>query len=373
MEKIRLAKSSIGEEEKIAIVNVLNHEYLGMGDDVRLFEEELKFFLQTQSDVVCVNTGTAALHLALLGMGIAEGDEVLVPTITYVASFQAISATGATPVACDVRDDTLFIDLSDARSRITHKTKAIMPVHYASNTDGMSDVYSFANEFGLRVIEDAAHSFGCARNGKYVGNSGDVICFSFDGIKNITSGEGGAIITSDEDLARKVRDARLLGVINDTEMRYKGQRSWAFDVTSQGFRYHMSNLMASIGRAQLKKFDQVRIKRQRVASLYIKNLKHLPGIELLPFNYGDLVPHIFVIKIKNGQRNPLKEYLAARQIETGIHYLPNHFLTKYKTSYKLSNAEKIFGQILSLPIHLDMTDDLVQRVIYFIREFFNDL
>jgi len=372
MSKIRLSKSSIGKEEIEAVSEVLKKEFLGMGEEVQLFEREIKNFLGTKKEVVCVNTGTAALHLAVHCLGIGKGDEVLVPTITYVASFQAISATGATPVPCDVREDTLFIDLKDAEKRITKNTKAIMPVHYASDSQFMQEVYDFAKAYNLRVIEDAAHAFGCLRNGKYIGVEGDVICFSFDGIKNITSGEGGAVLSDDVEFIQKVKDARLLGVERDTEKRYQGLRSWEFDVKIQGFRYHMSNIMAAIGRVQLKKIPYIRKKRQGLAFNYINAFKDMEEIELLNLDWKNIIPHIFVIKVKNNKRNSLKQFLEAQGIECGIHYKPNHLLSKYNLGYSLPTAERLYEQILTLPLHLDLSKDdqefIIEKIITFVSK-----
>lgn len=367
--KIRLSKSTIGAEEKEAVLRVLDGEYLGMGDEVRRFEMELQEALQTRREVMCVNTGTAALHLAVLCLKLQPGDEVLVPTITYVASFQAISASGAKPVACDVREDTLFIDVSDAKKRLTKNTKAIMPVHYASDSQYMQSVYDFAAENGLHVIEDAAHSFGCTRNGKFVGNSGGIICFSFDGIKNITSGEGGAILADDEEFIQSVKDARLLGVEKDTEKRYTGQRSWEFDVKQQGFRYHMSNIMAAIGRAQLCKLDRITSFRQQLAQGYVSSLKDVEGIGLLPIDYSAVVPHIFVVRVKGRKRDGLREYLLSSNIECGIHYQPNHTLSKFRTDYSLPVAEHAYSEILSLPLHLDLDTSQQELIVAKIRDF----
>ena len=372
MSKIRLSKSSIGKEEIEAVSEVLKKEFLGMGEEVQLFEREIKNFLGTKKEVVCVNTGTAALHLAVHCLGIGKGDEVLVPTITYVASFQAISATGATPVPCDVREDTLFIDLKDAEKRITKNTKAIMPVHYASDSQFMQEVYDFAKAYNLRVIEDAAHAFGCLRNGKYIGVEGDVICFSFDGIKNITSGEGGAVLSDDVEFIQKVKDARLLGVERDTEKRYQGLRSWEFDVKIQGFRYHMGNIMAAIGRVQLKKIPYIRKKRQGLAFNYINAFKDMEEIELLNLDWKNIIPHIFVIKVKNNKRNSLKQFLEAQGIECGIHYKPNHLLSKYNLGYSLPTAERLYEQILTLPLHLDLSKDdqefIIEKIITFVSK-----
>ena len=370
--KIKLSKSSIGIEEREAVLQVLENEYLGMGSDVKLFEDEIKAFLKTEKSVICVNTGTAALHLALQAIGIKTGDEVLVPSLTYIASFQAVSATGAKPIACDVNENTLFIDINDTEKRIRSHTKAVMPVHYASNSAGIDEVYKLANKYNLRVIEDAAHAFGCKRGEKYTGVDGDIICFSFDGIKNITSGEGGVIVTSDKKIINYVKDARLLGVKKDTDKRYSGERSWDFDVNQQGWRYHMSNIMAAIGREQLKKIDKFKIKRQKIAKRYLDGLKALRYIDFLDLDYYNIMLHIFVIKVTNGKRDALRNHLLSHNIECGIHYKPNHLLTKYKTLYSLSISEKVYNEILSLPCHVDLTENDQTKVIQIIKDFFDE-
>ena len=366
--KIRLSKSSLSQAEKDAVVQVLDKEYLGMGDEVQLFEEKIKNYLKTSMDVVCVNTGTSALHLALSALGVKEGDEVLVPSLTYVASYQAISATGAKPISCEVNPNTLFLDIDDARAKITNNTKVIVPVHYASSSKGMDEVYKLAQEFELRVAEDAAQAFGSKRDEKLVGRQGDIICFSFDGIKNITSGEGGAILSSDKNFIQKVQDARLLGVEKDTQMRYKSQRSWDFDVKEQGFRYHMSNIMAAIGIVQLDRLENFKIKRQNIAKTYCKTLNSIEQIELLNFDFDEVLPHIFVIKAQ--KRDALREYLLANNIECGIHYKPNHLHTKYKSNFNLPITEQIYEEILTLPCHFDLTEDEQNIVIKKVREFY---
>ena len=175
-------------------MGVLDREYLGMGTEVQQFEEALSEYFGRSA--VCVVNGTAALHLALQACEISQGDEVLVPSLTYLASFQAISATGAKPVACDIDPEIFLLDLSDTEKRITARTKAIMPVHYTGGVGDLDAVYEFANKYNIRVIEDAAHAFGTTYKDRRIGSFGDVACFSFDGIKNITSGEGGAIVTA---------------------------------------------------------------------------------------------------------------------------------------------------------------------------------
>jgi dTDP-4-amino-4,6-dideoxygalactose transaminase len=354
MNKIRLSKSSISQAEKEAVLGVLDKEFLGMGEEVDLFEKKIKQYLQTEMDVACVNTGTSALHLSLSMLGVKDGDEVLVPSLTYVASFQAISATGATPVSCEIDPTTLFIDVKDAREKITQNTKAIMPVHYASSSKGMDEVYKLAKEFGLRVVEDAAQAFGSKRDGVLVGGDGDVICFSFDGIKNITSGEGGAILSFDNNFMQKVKDSRLLGVERDTEKRYQKQRSWDFDVKSQGFRYHMSNIMAAIGTIQIDRIQSFKSKRQNIVKRYVKELSILKETKVLTLNFDEIMPHIFVIKVK--KRDELRNFLISNDVECGIHYKPNHLLCKYTTPTELPITEGVYKEILTLPCHYDLTE-----------------
>lgn len=361
---IRLSKSVIGPLEKEAVLGVLDREYLGMGDEVRRFEEALSQFIGRPA--VCVNTGTAALHLALQACGIGAGDEVLVPSLTYVASFQAISATGARPIACDIDPVTLTLDRHDAERRLTPRTKAVMPVHYSGGVGDLEGIYEFAKRNRLRVIEDAAHAFGTDHRGRRVGSFGDVSCFSFDGIKNITSGEGGCIVTSDEQVLQRVRDARLLGVEKDTERRYSGGRSWEFQVRAQGWRYHMSNIMAAIGLAQLERSAEFAEKRRTLARLYDTKLRSIPVISVLPHDYHDVVPHIYVTRIAGlRDRTALRSKLLDQGIQTGIHYQPNHYLDYFKGdvgTLPLPVVDTVYPELLSLPLHPDLHEQDVEFI-----------
>lgn len=369
MRNIRLSKSCIGKEEIDAVTDVLHREYLGMGQDVHKFEDDLKDFFGR--DVTLVNTGTAALHLAVQGVGIKDGDEVLVQSLTYVACFQAIRATGGIPVACDVDDDTLTIDLDDAERKLTPKTKAIMPVHYAGQCGNLDAIYEFAKKHNLRVIEDASHAFGTYYKGRLIGSFGDVVCISMDGIKNITSGEGGMIITEDLDVQKIIKDARLLSVQNDTDSRFKGTRTWVFDVNQPGWRYHMSNIMAAIGYTQLKKFPKFKEIRQRLAKIYQQELDNVKGIKIIPCNYNEVVPHIFVIRITCGKRDIVKQCLNDNGVATGIHYRPNHLLTLFtgnQNNTTLKHTDEIYEQLITLPLHTDMVEDDVYYICGLIKK-----
>ncbi len=368
---IKLSKCHVGDEELQSIQQVLAAAYLGMGKQVFDFEAEIKAYLGTEKEVICVNSGTAALHLALACLDIGLGDEVIIPTLTFAACFQAVTAVGAKPIACDVREDTLSIDLASANKLLSPKTKAIMPVHYASHVESIETIYDFANAHQLRVIEDAAHAFGSYYKQSLVGCQGDVVCFSFDGIKNITCGEGGAILTSDTKLIERLRDARLLAVEKDYLKRKAGQRSWEFDIVHQGFRYHMSDIMAAIGRSQLRKIEEFRKKRKEIVACYLSELANLPELSFLSLNYEDIMPHIFVVRIANNKRDALRAYLNQHDIEVGIHYKPNHLLSRHKTIYRLETAEKAYEQILTLPLHVGLTQDEQNKVIAKVKEFFH--
>jgi dTDP-4-amino-4,6-dideoxygalactose transaminase len=366
---IRLSRSLVGEEEKAALARVIDAGYLGMGEEVRLFEQEIAAYLGSDRHVVCVATGTAALQLAVSSLGLGQGDEVIVPSITYVASFQAISATGAKPIACDVRKGDVYLDVADAERRLTPRTRAIMAVHYASGTAGLGEVYEFAGKHGLRVIEDAAHSFGGSHGGRKVGADGDVVCFSFDGIKNITSGEGGAIVTADAEVARRARDARLLGVEKDTEARFEARRSWTFDVHHQGFRYHMSNLNAAVGREQLKKVDHFSERRRALAARYRRELAGLNSVTMLELNWDEIVPHIFVLRLPDRSRSVFQTALKAREIETGFHYQPNHKLAFFSAGVSLPAAEQLGEELVTIPLHAALTDAEQTEIIEAIKVF----
>jgi len=351
---IRLSKSTLTREDKEAVAAVLENEFLGMGPEASRFEQHLATFFSRPA--VVVSNGTAALQLALQACGIGRGDEVLVPSLTYVASFQAVSATGAIPVACDV-DGSLHLDPADAEKRITSKTKAIMPVHYGGSMGCLNDIYELANIRKLRVVEDAAHAFGSMYGEARVGSFGDISCFSFDGIKNITSGEGGCIVTSDIRLLEKVRDLRLLAVQNDSEKRYKQKRSWEFDVVEQGWRFHMSDIMAALGISQLNRIEEISIKRKKLAVRYDELFHQTGNIEVVMQDRERVVPHIYPVLLPKGTaREALRSALEADGIQTGIHYYPNHLLTYYRSmnAQSLETTESVYPRLLSIPLHLDL-------------------
>lgn len=360
---IKVSRGCLGEEELAEVKEAFDYGYFGLAYKVVEFEEDLRKYLGAKC-VMATNTGTSALHLALLALGIGEGDEVIVPSLTFVASFQAISATGATPVPCDIYPDTLLMDIDDAKGRITSRTRAIMPVHYAGNPCNMDALMKTGEENKLSIVEDAAHALGSYYKGRKIGSFGDIACFSFDSIKNITCGEGGAIVCQDIELADIIRQRRLLGIDRKSHTLPWKERSWFYEVRTQGFRYHMSNINAAIGLAQLKKIDLFISRRREICKRYDSIFRNMPTISCLQMSYEEVAPHIYVIRVKDGRRDALMEYLKSVDIETGINYIPNH-LHHYFANEKISlpETERAYQQILTLPLHYGLSDDDVTRVI----------
>ncbi|NLD47002.1 MAG: DegT/DnrJ/EryC1/StrS family aminotransferase [Clostridiaceae bacterium] len=362
---IKVSQGCLGEEELHAVKEAFEYGYFGHAYKVEQFERELQAYLGN-GHVVAVNTGTSALHLALDALGIGEGDEVIVPSLTFVASFQAISMVGATPVACEVSPDTLLMDMQDVLTLITDRTKAIMPVHYAGNPCDMEQLLRLKESRGIRIIEDAAHAIGSLYKGKKVGSFGDISCFSFDSIKNITCGEGGAIVCREKALADKMRIKRTLGI-----ERHPGTERWLYEVSEQGYRYHMSNINAAIGLEQLKKLDTFINRRREICIRYQKAFENIAGIKMLAVNYQEVAPHVFVIRVLNGRRNDLIEHLRNCDIETGLNYIPNHLHPRYKQKDKaFPVTEQLYQEIITLPLHCRLSDQDVDFVIESVTEFF---
>jgi perosamine synthetase len=370
---IKLSKGCLGEEELSALRDVFAYGYFGLGVQVQQFEEALKKYLEADH-VVATNTGTSALHLALDALGIGAGDEVIVPSLTFVAAFQAIHATGATPVPCDILSHTLLIDLEDIERRVTRRTKAVMPVHYAGNPCDMNSLMELSHRYGLRIVEDAAHAFGATYKGKKIGGFGDVTCFSFDSIKNITCGEGGAIICRDQALADRMRQKRVLGMNRMAQATAAAaEQKWLSQITTSGFRYHMGNINAAIGLSQLRKADVFVERRRQICRTYDLAFQTGPDLETLQIDYNHAAPHIYVIRVKNGKRDALMQFLHDNGIETGINYPPNHLQPFFSGSLsKLPKTEEAYREIVTLPLHCALTDSDVAHVIGAVKRFFEE-
>ncbi len=370
---IKSSRGCCGEEELQQVKEAFEYGYFGLAYKTAELEDEIAGYVGTDRYVIATNTGTTALHLALDTIGIKDGDEVFMPSFTFIATAQAVVMCGGKPVFCEVDPVTFLMDVNDVRKRITDRTKAIIPVHYAGRPCDMDELLKIREETGIRIIEDAAHAFGSEYKGKKIGSFGDITCFSFDSIKVMTCGEGGAILTDDaafDDLSRK---KRLLG-IDRKAMHVKDwkKRSWVYDVPTAGYRYHMSNINAAIGLAQIKKVDMFIRRRRELCHLYDEKLKGVNGIECMPEGYDSITPFMYVIRVKDGRRDQLKDYLMEHDIESGISYIPCHQFTLFRNNgdtYPVT--DQIYREILCLPMHFELSDDDVVEVTDRIREFVN--
>jgi len=367
---IPVSRPSIGQEELKEVEKVFSTGWLGLGSTVFEFENKLKDYLGAQH-VLAVNTGTTALHIALDAFGIKDGDEVIVPSLTFCAGIQVITALGARPVFCEINPDNLNMDIADVKKRITAKTKAIMPVHYCGQACDMDALMEIGKKHNIVIIEDAAHAFGSSYKGKKIGTIGDATCFSFDPIKSLTCGEGGAVVLADDKIAELIRTKRILGIDKDTWHRYRNERAWFYEVTTQGYRYHMSNVNAAIGIAQFKKFESFIHRKKEIVQKYNDAFMNNDGLKILTWNLKETAPFTYIVRVLNGAREDLIEFLNGKGVGTGIHYIPNHlqpFFKPFATS--LPVTEQVGEEILTLPLYYDMTDQDVDLVMESVIEFF---
>ncbi len=361
---IPVSRPSVGQAELDAVGEVFKTGWLGLGSTTFALEEEVKKYLGCKH-AIAVNTGTSALHIALSGFGIGPGDEVIVPSITFAACIQAILATGATPVFCESSEADLLMDIEDVTKRVTPRTKVVMPVHYCGNPCDMDRLLALAQAHRFWVIEDAAHAFGSTYKGRKIGSFGHATCFSFDPIKNITCGEGGAVVLHDDAIAEEIRRQRILGIDKDTWHRYKNTRSWFYEVTSPGYRYHMPNFCAAVGLVQMKKVDAFIGRRREICRRYDAAFENLKTVRILKLNYDEVAPHIYIVRVQGSGRDRFMDFLKERGVGTGIHYIANHIQPFFKEHARgpLPVSERLWQEIVTLPLFYDMTEDHIRTVV----------
>jgi perosamine synthetase len=349
---IPAAMPLIGDEERAAVDRVLASGLLAQGPEVAAFEEE---FSELVGGLHCiaVNSGTSALHLGLLAAGIGLGDEVIVPSFTFAATANSVALTGATPVFADIEPDFFCIDPSAVEAAITTKTAAIMPVHLYGHPAAMERIRMIAERHGLAILEDAAQAHGASLDATPVGAFGLVAAFSFYPTKNMTTGEGGMVVTRDDQVNRMVRLLRNQGM----ERRYENE--------VVGFNARMTDIGAAIGREQLKKLTAWNEIRQRNAALMDKGLK---GVVKPPVASGAVhVYHQYTIRTEN--RDGLQKRLADANVGSAVYYpIPIHRLPSFEGSLDLAETDRATLDVLSLPVHPGLTEDEVNCVIEAVNE-----
>lgn len=369
------ALPGIGEEEKREVMEVLNSDWITTGPRVKRFEEALTRYTGAPY-AVCVDSGTAALHLALLGLHLKPGDEVVTTPLTFCSTVHSIVHAGGVPVLADVEPDTLNLSVEAAARAVTAKTKALLPVHFAGQPCDLRELWELGRKHDLKVVEDAAHAVGAAYDGVPIGGAGDAVCLSFYANKNITTGEGGALLTGDSDWAEEARLNALHGMSRDAWKRYTKAGSWAYEVVSAGFKYNMTDIEAALGLHQLAKLDGFTRTRRKLVQRYRDALAACSFVEPLGEKPGrSPAYHLFVVRLNLDRltvdRARFIEELKAEGIGTTVHFIPIHHHPYYRERLRTSPAslphtEEQFPRLVSLPLFPRMTeadvDDVVEAV-----------
>jgi dTDP-4-amino-4,6-dideoxygalactose transaminase len=370
---IPVFKPLLEQEELDASTEALELGWLGMGSYVERFERELEAFLGLEDRyVVAVSTGHAALHLGLLMAGIGPGDEVITPSFNNITDFQAILATGAEPVLCDIDDETLCIDLAKAEAVVSPRTKAIIATDYGLALCDHDALAAFGERHGIRVVHDAAHSFASRDRGRMIGSFSDIAMFSFDPVKTITTIDGGALVVRTEEERALLHELRLVGMGQSASLMYRNQRAWTYDVKRLGFRYHMANLHAAIGLAQLAKIDRISTTRRDAVRQLNEAFADLPDVRTTRVDLTDITPFLFYVRVPPERRDDLRTHLTERGVDTGIHWQPGHWFSLLEDARKgdLTVTERVGSEILSLPLHSSMEPASLDLVIDGVRTFF---
>jgi perosamine synthetase len=343
-----------------------------MGSKTAEFEDKFRKYIGAKH-AIAVNSCTAGLHLALEAIGLNEGDEVIVPAITFTATAEVVCYFKARPVFVDVERDTLNIDVADLQKKINRKTKAIIPVDYAGQPPDLDEIIRIARRHKLVVIEDAAHALPSSYKGRKIGRIADITVFSFYATKTLCTGEGGMIATDNDKWAERIRTMRLHGMNRDAWKRYTKQGTWYYEVVGAGYKYNTTDINAALGLVQLKKLQMMWRKRRAIAQTYDLGFKGLPEIAI-PVIKKDRITswHLYVIKLGlerlSIDRARFIEELAKQRISTSVHFIPlyRHPFYRDKFGYKprqFPNCEWAYERIISLPIYPGMTRVQVKRVI----------
>ncbi|WP_309441085.1 DegT/DnrJ/EryC1/StrS family aminotransferase [Bacillus tequilensis] len=373
---ISFHRPDITNEELETVAETIKSGWISKGPKVIEFEKKLGEYLSAEHVISC-NSGTAALHMALLALGVGEGDEVIVPSFTFCSSVNVILHVGATPVFADICEDDLCIDPEDVRQKLSPRTKAVIAVHFAGYPANLDELSGICKEHGLYLIEDAAHALGTRYKGKMIGTHGDAVCFSFYATKNITTGEGGALILQDEAAAERARLYGWHGITKNAWNRYGEKGSWRYDVLLPGFKYNMTDIQAALGLIQLKRAAEIQEKRTKIANYYASELINQSERAALPLT--DIPSHVthswhlFILRVKKRgemERDQFIENMKAKHIGLSVHFIPVHMHPYYREHFpaKLPVTERIFSEIVSLPLYSQLSKENCQYIVQSIKE-----
>ena len=365
----------ISNDDKQIVNKALSQSMLTLGPQLEKFEKDFCKYSKSKY-AVAVSNCTAALHLSLMALGIKKDDEIIIPDLTFVADANAVLACNAKPVITDINQNNFFLSISNLKKNITKKTKAIIPVHIYGQVCNIEEILDVAKDNNLKVIEDCAHAVGTFHKSKHVGTLGNTGCFSFYPTKNITTAEGGMVITNSKQIAEKVRKLRSHGMTKSLKNRYSSEYPWIFDIIEPGYNYRLDEIRAALGITQLKRIKKINELRKKASLYYYKNLLNIPGI-ILPDMVNDKSHsyHLYTIRVKSPyklSRNQLFKKLKDNGIRTTVYWMPVHKYTAYQQFAKKSNVTnttKIYDEILALPLFPNISKIHQDNVIKVIKSF----
>ena len=371
---IPFSTPEIDDSEINEVIDTLRSGWITTGPKVKQFESDFQDFIGSDVEAVSVNSATAGLHLALEALGVGEGDEVILPSLTFTATAVVVRYLNADIKFLDVDPLTLNINIDHIRSAVTSRTKVIIVVHYAGLSCDMDKILSLADELNLKVVEDAAHALPTTYKGRIIGSlQSDATVFSFYANKTMTTGEGGMVVARDIDLIKRIKIMRLHGIDRDAFTRFQSKKpKWYYEVVAPGFKYNMTDIAAAIGIHQLKKLPKFLERRQYLVKRYLNKLADLPlTLPLDDMNGGSHSWHLFIIRIKidaKMNRDDLIQFLSDQGIGTSVHYVPLHRQPYWCNKYNLTNnmfpaTDQAYLSMISIPLYTAMTDEQQDRVI----------
>lgn len=369
MEYVPFHRPSIGEEEIEAVVRVLRSGWLTTGPEAQALEQEFAAFIGAPH-ALALNSCTAALHLALAVLDLQPGDEVLVPTMTFAASAEVVCYCGAIPVLCDVLP-TLNLDPAEIDRRVTPRTRAVIVVHMAGQPADLDSIRAAAARHNLVVIEDAAHSLPARFRGELIGRSSELACFSFYATKNLTTGEGGMLTTTNPAWAERARSLALHGISKNAWNRYTASGSWYYEILEPGYKYNLTDLQAALGRVQLRRQNELWAVRRRLVSRYRELLAGVPGIGWPALHpAAESAWHLCVLLLGEESACPRDEVIAELQragIGTSVHFIPLHMHPYYRQRFgyvpeALPAAAAYYRAAVSLPLYPALSDSDQERI-----------
>ena len=372
---IPYGRQTIEEDDIQAVVDVLRSDYLTTGPKIAEFEKMVADYVGAKY-AVAISNGTSALHAACFAAGIQPGDEVITTPLTFAASSNCVLYCGGTPVFADVDLKTYNIDPEDIRRKITDKTKAIIAVHLAGQPCDMDEIHKIAKEHDLLVIEDGAHALGSVYKGKKVGTLSDMTTFSFHPVKPITTGEGGMIVTDNEELYQKMMLFRSHGITRDENLMTRNDGPWFYQQLDLGYNYRITDIQCELGCSQMKKLDRFLARRKEIVARYNEAFADCENI-ITPYQLPETESgwHLYIVQVKNCDRKKVFESLREQGIAVNVHYIPVYLHPYYQEhGYKdvhCKNAEEVYSHIISLPLYPTLTVEEQEYVIETLKHVIN--